>query len=216
MCRPVAAPIPLHAERAAERDLAQVRTRWLLARLARCHDPVLAEEIRRGLVLANLGRAERIARRYRHQGVTPKRLRLVAFDALVEATRRFDPALGTDFQSHTAAMVRGAVRRQVHDRGPVERSSATLAAAEDEGARLGPAEAQVILARIVPCLAARDRHILELRFFDGLDQEEIAARLGLSPAQVARATRRILKQLRIALGRPLRLAGPNGGEEDGP
>jgi RNA polymerase sigma factor (sigma-70 family) len=217
MRRPVADAIPLHAERAAsEHDMAQVRSGWLVARLSRCDDDAAAEEIRRGLVLANLGRAERIARRYRHRGVAEKRLRLIAFDALVEATRRFDPALGTDFLSYSGAMVRGAVRRQVHEQAPAGRWTAALGVPGDvDGDPLGPSEAQVVLARVVPCLAPRDRHILELRFFDGMSEDEVADLLGLRPVQVSHAARRIVRQLRVALGRPLRLVGAEqAGEGD--
>lgn len=189
--------------------MAQVRTGWLVARLARCQDAAGEEDIRRALVLANLARAERIARRYRHRGASLKRLRLVAFDALVEATRSFDPGVGTDFQAYTGALVRGAVRREVPEPDPTGRPAGPLEVAVDAevGDRLGRDQAHDVLARVVPCLAPRDRLILELRFFEEMSEDEIAGRLELRPVQVSRATRRILQQLRVAQGRPLRLAG---------
>jgi RNA polymerase sigma-B factor len=62
------------------------------------------------------------------------------------------------------------------------------------------AEARVVLAPVVRRLSGRDRHILELRFFEGLTQREIAEDLGVTQMQVSRLLTRIFRDLRERLG----------------
>jgi RNA polymerase sigma-B factor len=62
------------------------------------------------------------------------------------------------------------------------------------------AEARLMLAPVVRRLSDRDRHILQMRFFDGLTQREIAENLGVTHMQVSRLLSRIFRDLRVALG----------------
>ena len=61
------------------------------------------------------------------------------------------------------------------------------------------AEGSVVLGPAVRRLAARDRRILELRFFQGWTQEQIAQDIGVTQMQVSRLLSRILKDLRAEL-----------------
>ena len=58
-----------------------------------------------------------------------------------------------------------------------------------------------MLAPVVQRLAARDRRILRLRFFEGLTQQEIAEDIGVTQMQVSRLLSRIYADLRRQLGR---------------
>jgi RNA polymerase sigma-B factor len=49
-------------------------------------------------------------------------------------------------------------------------------------------------------LDARERYILHLRFFEGLTQSQIAARVGISQMHVSRLIRRALEKLRANIG----------------
>ena len=69
----------------------------------------------------------------------------------------------------------------------------------DEDADFGSAEARVMLGPAVRSLAPRDRRILELRFFEGWTQEQIARDIGVTQMQVSRLLSRILKDLRAEL-----------------
>jgi RNA polymerase sigma-B factor len=73
------------------------------------------------------------------------------------------------------------------------------------------AEARVVLAPVVRRLSDRDRRILQMRFFDGLTQREIAETIGVTQMQVSRLLTRIFRDLRNQLGslddRQLRPAG---------
>ncbi len=66
----------------------------------------------------------------------------------------------------------------------------------------GAAEARVVLAPVVRRLSPRDRRILELRFFNGWTQQEIAQDIGVTQMQVSRLLSRILSDLRGELAEP--------------
>jgi RNA polymerase sigma-B factor len=53
-------------------------------------------------------------------------------------------------------------------------------------------------------LAERELQILQLRFFDGLTQREIAERIGISQMHVSRLLRRSLEDIRAAFSSPAR------------
>lgn len=62
------------------------------------------------------------------------------------------------------------------------------------------AEARLVLDPVLRSLAERDRRILNMRFYEGLTQREIAARIGVTQMQVSRLLTRILGQLRHGVG----------------
>jgi RNA polymerase sigma-B factor len=68
-----------------------------------------------------------------------------------------------------------------------------------DDADMGRAEARVVLAPVVRRLSERDRRILELRFFHGWTQEQIAGDIGVTQMQVSRLLARILGDLRAEL-----------------
>ncbi len=57
-------------------------------------------------------------------------------------------------------------------------------------------EARLLLGPAVRKLGSRDRIVIDLRFFQGLTQQEIGAQLGVSQMQVSRILTRVLGQLR--------------------
>ncbi len=69
----------------------------------------------------------------------------------------------------------------------------------DQGEDFQSAEARVVLGPVVRALAPRDRRIIELRFFHGWTQEQIAQDIGVTQMQVSRLLSRILKDLRTEL-----------------
>lgn len=64
---------------------------------------------------------------------------------------------------------------------------------------LGPAEARLMLGRVLRRLSERDRRILHLRFFRGATQQEIAGDIGVTQMHVSRLIARILRELREEL-----------------
>jgi RNA polymerase sigma-B factor len=71
--------------------------------------------------------------------------------------------------------------------------SATLGAL-DVG--MGDAEDRAVLVPLLESLPERERKIILMRFFEGLTQSEIAARMGISQMHVSRLLARSLSQLR--------------------
>lgn len=61
-------------------------------------------------------------------------------------------------------------------------------------------EARLMLGPLVKRLSERDRAILDMRFYEGLTQREIATRIGVTQMQVSRLLTRILGQLRSDVG----------------
>ena len=61
-------------------------------------------------------------------------------------------------------------------------------------------EVRIVVGPAVGRLPERDRQILTMRFYEGLTQQEIAARIGISQMQVSRLLTGILNQLRTQVG----------------
>jgi RNA polymerase sigma-B factor len=66
----------------------------------------------------------------------------------------------------------------------------------EDDSDLARAEARILLAPAVRALAPRDRRIVELRFFHGWTQEQIAGDIGVTQMQVSRLLARIMSDLR--------------------
>jgi RNA polymerase sigma-B factor len=68
----------------------------------------------------------------------------------------------------------------------------------EEDTEIGGVERRMTLSPLLAKLPERERRILHLRFFEGLTQSEIAARVGISQMHVSRLLSRSLQQLREA------------------
>ena len=69
----------------------------------------------------------------------------------------------------------------------------------DDDPGMAEVETRELLRPALSALKARDRLIVQLRFFDGLNQYEIAERLDVTQVQVSRLLQRIMRDLRLAL-----------------
>ena len=67
---------------------------------------------------------------------------------------------------------------------------------------LGLVDERVVVEQLLERLPERDRAVVELRFFEGLGQEEIATRIGVSQSYLSRMLRRILIDLRQMVDEP--------------
>ena len=61
-------------------------------------------------------------------------------------------------------------------------------------------ERRMIVSQLLDSLPPRERHIVVLRFYDGLTQSEIADRFGVSQMQISRILARTLDRLRAGVG----------------
>lgn len=73
------------------------------------------ERLRQEIVRAWLPMAERIAGRFRNRGESSEDLRQVAALGLVKAVGRYDPGLGTAFESYAVPTVTGEIKRHFRD-----------------------------------------------------------------------------------------------------
>lgn len=60
-------------------------------------------------------------------------------------------------------------------------------------------EARLVLAEAVRALGERDRKIVELRFFEGMTQQQIGDEVGVTQMQISRLITRILAELRASI-----------------
>lgn len=88
------------------------------------HDPRFTEYrrtrargLRNELIDANQGLATQLAKRFRNKGEALEDLTQVAMLGLLKSVERFDPAIGTRFESYAIPTILGELRRHFRDRG---------------------------------------------------------------------------------------------------
>jgi len=67
------------------------------------------------VVLINRGVADAVASRYRRRGVPMEDLQQAAYEGLVKAVFRFDPAMGKDLLTYAVPTIRGELQRHFRD-----------------------------------------------------------------------------------------------------
>ena len=82
------------------------------------------------VVLANRTVAESLARRFRNRGIDDDDLTQVAYEALVKAVQRFDPAQDRDLMSYAVPTIRGELRRHFRDHGWMVRPTRSVQEAQ--------------------------------------------------------------------------------------
>ena len=114
--------------------------------------------------------------------------------------RELAAAAGADEEQTVEALGAGHAYRTLSLDQPAEDGSdlPDLIGHPDEGFEL--AEQRAVLDRGLAALAPREREIMRLRFYEGLSQREIAARVGISQMHVSRLIRRSLETVRVRCG----------------
>ena len=158
----MSAPVK-HSRRAPDRTTRSNRTNQLLAQ-AQAADGAERQRLIDEVVVANVEVARSIARRYRNRGIPVEDLEQVACLALVRAANRFEPDKAEDFLTYAVPTISGEVKRYFRDHGWAVRPPRRVQ------------EVQALLAQD----AKRSGGVQE-------SPEEIAARLGVSVEEVARA-----------------------------
>ena len=86
---------------------------------------------------------------------------------------------------------------------PVNAGDGTVTVADSMGEldeRIGNVDDHQTVAPLLRRLPERERAIVTMRFFDGLSQSQIAARVGVSQMQISRLLTKILRDLREQVG----------------
>lgn len=164
------------------------------------------------LVLEHLPLVDRCARRFRGCGEPVEDLVQAGRIGLLHAARRYDAARGVPFPAYAVPTVLGEMRHHLRDRGSLlggTRDATTPprtvglddtdAADDAPAAAFDRVEQRAALLPHVACLDETERRVLTLRFVHGLTQDAVAARLGISQAQVSRVQARALARLRRRL-----------------
>ena len=125
---------------------------------------------------------------------------------LIKAVDRFDTARGDDLGAYAVPTIIGELRRQQSRR--ILGGAAAVAYDEEASdvavadTALGRSETRLALRAAFSSLTRREREVIALRFYRDLTQQQIAAELALSQAQVSRTLSAALAKLRSALGEP--------------
>lgn len=190
-------------------DLHQVAYEGLTKAVFR-FDPALAEDLLTYAVPMIRGELQRCLRDHGWSVRPPRRVQQMQ-RRIVDATEELAQRLGRepddreivdclavdDVEYREAKSAFGCKRAASLDQPVGEDADATLGsmiAVEDDGMTI--AEARLLLAPLLRRLPERDREILRLRFFEGMTQQEIGDRLGVTQMQVSRLLTRILSGLR--------------------
>lgn len=185
------------------------------------HMRAALERERSGLIEAYLPLAAHAARRFARRGAERDDLAQVAALAVVRAVDRRDPTRRELLSAYVSRSVDGELRRYLRDRAAPVRvpraargddtpawrtAQAPLQLGEDdwlddreslEDASLDRA----LVAKAARALDGRQRRIVLLCFFLDRTQEEVAAELGISQAQVSRLLDAALRSMRRRLER---------------
>ena len=145
---------------------------------------------------------ESIARRHARRGEPLDDLVQAGCVGLIKAVDRFDPGRGVALSAFAGPFIEGEIRHHLRDRRrhSAREGPASLEAVEDGDDAQARSQARLLLARGWPALSARERRLLELRYFGDLTQAQIAREMELSQAQVSRLLRASLERLRAELG----------------
>ena len=109
--------------------------------------------------------------------------------------------MGTDTDSVLEAMEANRAFSAHSFDAPTGEGGLTLAdAMGDPDPAMAELEHELVANDLLASLPDRERVIVQLRFFDGLTQSEIAARVGVSQMHVSRLLARALETLRARLG----------------
>jgi RNA polymerase sigma-B factor len=110
-------------------------------------------------------------------------------------------AVGADEEEVVEALDAGQAYSPVSLSAPSQEDETTMrldALGVEEGG-FETSEYRVLLGPGIDALDARERRILQLRFFGGLTQSQIAAEVGISQMHVSRLIRRALERMRTEL-----------------
>lgn len=111
--------------------------------------------------------------------------------------RELAEAVGADVDDVTETIAAGSCFTPLSLDAPISENGQDLGSTlEDLDLEFASADARLLLGPAVRRLGDRDRTVLELRFFQGLTQQQIGNQLGVSQMQVSRILNRILATLR--------------------
>jgi RNA polymerase sigma-B factor len=179
----------------------------------------MTEDSRTRLIEQYLPLVTNLARRFDHRGEQLEDLVQVGAVGLIKAVDRYEPGRGVTLGAFAAPTIAGEIQRHLRDRTwpltvprrlretrPLTDFVDSSTSAEESGAP-GDAERdrergedRALLALALQGLDGRKRQLLHLRFFEDLNQAEIADRLGVSQPQVSRLLQKALDALRGEIG----------------
>jgi RNA polymerase sigma-B factor len=127
------------------------------------------------------------------ESLTAELGRAPTISELAQSTGAEEDEVVEALQTSEAYSTRSLSQPLGHD-GPDDDTMQDVLGVQDEG--FAEVEDNALVEAGLGALDERERRIVELRFFDGLTQSEIAARIGISQMHVSRLLRRALHTMR--------------------
>ena len=178
------------------------------------------EQVREKFITGNLRLVLSVIQRFNNRGENPDDLFQVGCIGLIKALDNFDLSHGVKFSTYAVPMIIGEVRRYLRDNNSIRDVVLALDSIQEPVSLYEPVfhddgdaifvmdQVQdtkntderwienISLSEAMNKLTARERHILQMRFFEGKTQMEVAEEISISQAQVSRLEKNALKYMR--------------------
>ena len=176
------------------------------------------EQARELYIRGNLRLVLSVIRRFQNSNENADDLFQIGCIGLIKAIDNFDTTLQVKFSTYAVPMIIGEIRRYLRDnkemivyamdaiQNPVSlfepvytEGGDTLYVMDQISDKKNKEERWIenlALREAMRRLAPREKHIIELRFYEGKTQMEVAQEIGISQAQVSRLEKSALKYMR--------------------
>lgn len=164
------------------------------------------------LVEDNIGLAHYVAHEYENRGIEYEDLASIAIIGLVKAAKVFDASLGYKFTTLAAKFARMEIHNYFRTNHksvsavslsqPLVEDSTTFTVEdiiEDDNDWAEKFIEHEDLQRAMNELSARERAVIEMKYFDEMKQEEIARKMGLSRSMCAVISKGAIEKMRTAM-----------------
>ena len=151
-------------------------------------------EAREQLIAGNLRLVLSVIQKFSNRGENLDDLFQVGCIGLIKAIDNFNTDLDVRFSTYGVPMIIGEIRRYLRDNSSV-RVSRSMRDTDSKNTDESWLE-HIALKEAMNRLSDRERHILNLRFFEGKTQMEVSAEVGISQAQVSRLEKSAINQIK--------------------
>ena len=177
-------------------------------------------DARETYIKGNLRLVLRVIQRFSGSSENVDDLFQIGCIGLIKAIDNFDLSQNVKFSTYAVPMILGEVRRYLRDNNSIRVSTYAMDAIQSPVSLYEPVYTdggdplcvmdqisdkknreenwveQLSLSEAMKHLPTRERHIIDMRFFEGKTQTEVACEIGISQAQVSRLEKNALKSMR--------------------
>ena len=162
------------------------------------------KEARERYIKGNLRLVLSVIKRFQNSSENADDLFQIGCIGLMKAIDNFDTTLMVKFSTYAVPMIIGEIRRYLRDNSSIRVSrslrdianNAIYAKESDKKNKEDHWVENLSLSEAMNRLGERERHIIDMRFYEGKTQMEVAEEIGISQAQVSRLEKTALRNMR--------------------